>query len=363
MTGAVQDAILRLTIDSTQAKQGAEDFNRSTEKTKASAKEAAAAVDKMSSSFKEVGKAAQGANAASAAVDKMRQNINEATKAHSMFGEAVKLQGHQLSNLSYQLQDVAVQASMGTSAFQILMQQGGQIAMAMGGFRNALALLLTPLNLTVAAVGALAIGFGVLAGVRESSERALNRIQTSLALTGRSAELTRDQIRGFIVEAGKLPDMSRDLASGVISEFAKMKSLSGSQIRELTMLVNDYATATGQDVPSAAAAMARGLKDPTSMVLQLSEQFGGLTVQQYRTIDALQKSGKQADATAMAIAALKSTVADATKNTMTPFQEAMHSLGTAWEDLTSSFKDLTWVQYFLKGIGMAWLRWLISSNG
>lgn len=352
MGGNVQDAILRLVIDSTQAKQGAESFNQSTQKTKTAAKEAAAAVDKMSASMKDVAKSAQSASTASEAVNKMRQNINNAARAHSLFGEAVKLQSHQLTNLSYQLQDVATQAAMGTSAFQVMAQQGPQIVMAMGGLKNALALLLTPLNIAAAAVAALGAGFAILAAQRESSERAFKQIESSLSLTGRAAELTRSQMRGLIEEAARLPDMSRDLATKAIAEFARMKNLSGAQIRDLTLLVNDYATATGQDVPSAAAAMARGLKDPAGMVLQLSEQFGGLTVQQYRAIEALQKSGKQADATKLAIEALKSTVADATKNSMTPFQEAMSSLGNAWEDLTSSFKDLTWVQYFLKGIGM-----------
>jgi hypothetical protein len=90
--------------------------------------------------IKEVAAAERAGTLTAAEAAAARQRLKEgfAAAAQQARGAAggFQLAGHQAANLSYQIQDIGVQLSMGTSPFIILAQQGPQIVSALGGVKE-----------------------------------------------------------------------------------------------------------------------------------------------------------------------------------------------------------------------------------
>jgi hypothetical protein len=73
-----------------------------------------------------------GANQSAKALDNLSASANRLNVSNANVATGSKLAGHQVSNLGHQIQDVAVQAEMGTHALTIFAQQGPQIASVFG---------------------------------------------------------------------------------------------------------------------------------------------------------------------------------------------------------------------------------------
>lgn len=126
----------------------------------------------------------------------MATGVSQVAAANENLGHSTKLASCEITNLSYQLQDAVTQLVGGQSPFLILMQQGPQAAMAVGGFGRALSLLLSPTVLIVAAIAAVAAGIGTLIGRAVAAGAEVRRLDTTLSalnptLAG-SAQLLRD---------------------------------------------------------------------------------------------------------------------------------------------------------------------------
>ena len=106
--------------------------------------------------------------------------------------------------LGWQLQDVAVQAQMGTSAFVILSQQGSQLAAAFGP--------------TGALVGATIAVIGALAGVAYSAANAKQNLQELDRITRTLAQVRVDNLTA-------VNDLIRDGADpAVIAKYKKLNA-------------------------------------------------------------------------------------------------------------------------------------------
>ncbi len=93
MSGTVQDAILRLIVDSSQAKKGADDFKNQTNNIKQGAKEASEASKGVASSFKDIVKEAVGLASVGISFGKIVEEARKAESAQYKLQMALKAQG------------------------------------------------------------------------------------------------------------------------------------------------------------------------------------------------------------------------------------------------------------------------------
>lgn len=406
----IRESILRLIIDSTKAKEGADQFNVATAKTKENATSAAAAVDQVNTALNKTPAAATAAKTAvdqvntvtaktkesttssaaavnafgeslkkaytgmsaatagaTSATKKMEESLNQGRVAGGLYGNMVALTSQQASILAFNLRDVAIQLQMGTGLFRVFIQQAGTIVYAMGGLSNALKFVVSPL-------GSMVIGFTTVAGVMvsmisaaEGSNRTFTQLQSNFALTGRAAMFTTDQLKALVEQTAKFANVTRSDAEAAISEFSKMRYISGANLIELTKIIGDFATATGKDIPTAAAEAARGLKDPIAYVTGLSAKFGGLTSAQYEQIRAAQKTGEVNKAASLAIQYMAETVKGATENAMTPMQKALDQLSKNWANLTKSISNSSWAvtlaEQVSKAVGALAFLYSLDTDG
>lgn len=123
--------------------------------------------------------------------EQVTSSFNEATKSTSRYSTATKTaftssknMRFATTNLSYQLQDVAVQAQMGTNAFIILAQQGPQIASIFG-----------PGGAVIGALIAVAGGIGAFITKMNETEGAIESLSKKyLEFTTKTEELAASKL-------------------------------------------------------------------------------------------------------------------------------------------------------------------------
>lgn len=114
-------ATLRIAVDSRPVDQAANDLDELA----ASARRAEGATDSLTSSTRTTSAAMAGM---SNAVRQARAAQDAAASAVAGIGGAARLSANQMTNLSYQVQDLAVQLASGAPPMMAFMQQGSQIA-------------------------------------------------------------------------------------------------------------------------------------------------------------------------------------------------------------------------------------------
>lgn len=199
----------------------------------------------------EIGEFSNGMNAVVASIDKTTaatKEMDKATKAAAKSqAEAAKVAqkeasktAHKTGQVAMQLQDVAVQAQMGTGALQIFAQQGSQVASVFGGMKGAVV------------GGALAIGATLVSAVYNSQKNfeklndetktfssnlanirqsgGVDAIASGLGQAAKESESLKNSIADY---AGKIPAMAAafsDLFGGDDAEM-RIRKLSRSQMQ------------------------------------------------------------------------------------------------------------------------------------
>jgi phage-related minor tail protein len=205
-----------------------------------------------------------------------------------------KLAAYQITNLGYQIQDVAVQLAGGQNPFLILIQQGPQAAGAVGGLGVLMRLMLSP---TALAVGGL-LAFGGAAALVVSRAVAVNRelrtLQTTLRAYGNdagSAEGLRGLARNLTTSG-----LARDDALSTVQEIARWRTLSVAQSAEIAGLASNIAAVTGQAVADAVKDIAGIIEGGYPAIRKLDEAFNFLTAEELRQIRAMAEHGDKARA-------------------------------------------------------------------
>jgi hypothetical protein len=259
----------------------------------------------------------------------LTQSVEKATGA-------IKLQGYQMTNLSYQIQDAAVQLQGGQNPFTILVQQAPQAAGAVGGFSNlyklAMQSILSPTGLAVIGIGAL-VGAMALIGSRAADlARESREFGVALRGMGRDAEVTTAQLNKM-VEAMRDQGVSKADARGVLTSAIRSPGLSSVGVSAISSLAADFAAGSGQDVQAAAKALTDGLTGGYTAAMKLADAYKVLSPTQKETIRQLYETGRSAEASSILLDAMNRRfvgLAEASKSTL---GLALKDLGRAWDDL------------------------------
>lgn len=287
-----------------------------------------------------------------AAVVRMRERHEEMVAASHASGGAIKLQAHEITNLTYQLQDAAVQLAGGQNPFLILMQQGPQATGAVGGTSRAMALLrqeLTPTRLAI--VGATVVLGGMLLAVN-AQEGALAGLRSQLR------SVTTDYAKVAVeVEASAKRMAAAGL--GVSRQQARdgLTTLMQSAPRGLnidfdaaTKDAADFGAVLKTDVAGGFDALARTMRDPAAMVQELQERhFPGMTRELLGTVEAMVAGGQKADAFTLVMGRLRPQITGAASD-VSPLTRTIRELQSAWEGFVDKAAS------GLGGAGIAMLR-------
>lgn len=233
-----------------------------------------------------------------------------------------RLTGYEVTNLSYQLNDMATMLAAGSSPFQVLATQGGQVFQILSGSRGGLKEGIKSLTEQVkgfitparAAVGGLA-AIGVAAAVSYSSwladqkklENALNGLGRNLGTT--SGELDRVSMAGASA-AGVSVSSARDMSVA----FASTGKIGTELYESLIVSSRNYARVMGKEPLEAAERLAEAFADPVSGAAELDKQFNFLDQSTLDLIRSLSNAGRRLEAQQLLSRKLNETLPDAAKN-------------------------------------------------
>lgn len=198
--------------------------------------------------------------------------------------------------LTYQTTDLFTQIASGQNPMIALIQQGGQLKDAMGGIGGmfkAIGTLLTPFNLalggTVSVVGALGLAF--YQGSEESK-----KFQNSLVLTGGFAGIIEERFNGlsrvisdkFNIGIGDARDVLQGLVSSGNFTYKSLDAVAG--------VVAKVASLSGDSASVVAEKLIPALDGSASSAKKLNDTYHFLTLEQYKSIEALNQQGRTQEA-------------------------------------------------------------------
>lgn len=250
----------------------------------------------------------------------------------------------QRRDLMYQGGDVIASLGSGAGLGTVAFQQGPQILQGLaggeGGLRGGLKALgesalglVTPFNVAAAAAAAAGIAFTAAAVSAARDQDAMEKATQGL---GRATGATASQLDALAranAEAGKI---STGSTREVVAAYASTGQLALPVIGDLTRATAEYARLTSQEVPAAAAELARMFSDPARGADDLAAKIGGLDDRTRQLIQTQVEQGDRSAAQETLAAALKVQIdanAAATTGWAAAWNTVTGAADRAWEAL------------------------------
>lgn len=251
---------------------------------------------------------------------------------------AIPLRGHQITNLSQQVQDSFIGLGSGQNPLTVLLQQTPQTVSAVGGIGNAFKLMGGAAGVARLAVGGLAVGVGVTlatAFVKGQNEAAV--LERRLALIGGAAGVTRGQIE---MMSRSVEGVGRGQAREIMGGLAAGGNTPSGSLVQATQLTRDFARASGSSNEDATKFWNEILDKPAEGARKLAEDFNALSAEQVREIESLVASGQARQAVDLII-----------QNSGDHFERAGDQAGYLEKMARGAGEGLGSFWSFLKGIG------------
>lgn len=247
-----------------------------------------------------------------------RQQYEQVAGVVERAKRGVSLNSFQMSNLTYQMNDVVSGLAMGQRPLSVMLQQGGQIyqvfagtGMGVAGALKATALSLSSLVTPTALVaGGIAAITGSLVYMQYAGIRAGKELEAALTGTGRAAGVTASQLNDIAVRAAGKSGVSISQSRTWTEGFAKTGKLPGETSGLIASLVPDYAATTGQDQEAAVKELTAAFSDLGKGVDTLDAKTGAFDAASRQRIKTLTEEGQYAEAARLAYEKMKPSLAD-----------------------------------------------------
>lgn len=202
--------------------------------------------------------------------------------------QLTRLQRASRLNLARQGADVFSSAAGGASPSMIAFQQGPQVldALATSGIRASGALVGVG-----AALSGVAAGVLLVASAWQRGEENAQAFERAASGVGRAAGLTGDQLEALTIAAADQGEVSVRAARDMAAAYLSTGQIGGEAISRLIALGRDYASFMGVDAAEATKQLAKAMLDPQKAGQDLTLQFGLLTQEQLKQIDAMVEQG------------------------------------------------------------------------
>lgn len=270
-----------------------------------------------------------GAAAAANALGKVGQ-------AGAQLNAQTKLSGQQTAQLSAQLQDLFVQVQAGGNPLTALIQQGSQLSAVFGGTGNALRAVGSLITPAAAAIGGLAAVVGGLGAAWVAGQRDSKAFADAVTLTGNAAGITEARFNSMADTIGKRTQAGVGVARDALQELVATGKLSGEALAQTASAAASLARATGDGGAEAARKLLEHTTNAAEGARKLNEQYNFLTVEQYKSIKAMEEAGNRTGAVAVTMRELDARISSSVQN-LSVWERGWNSLsqaiGGAWNAL------------------------------
>jgi lambda family phage tail tape measure protein len=275
-------------------------------------------------------------------LDAQRSSLAQVDTVMQKGGMSAKAYAAALRNVPAQFTDIAVSLQAGQSPLTVFLQQGGQLkdmfggigpaAKALGGYVLGL---VNPFTVAAAAAGVLALAY------KQGSDEA-SAYQKALALTGSVSGATVSGLETLAQTVSKSTG-TVGTASAVLVQLASTGKIPVASFDAIAIAALKMESATGKATADTVAEFAKLADDPVKASKALNDQMHYLTTTVYAQIDALQRSGDQQGAAALAeqaYAQALSTRADSIKANLGTVESAWQTVKTAAKGAWDAILDV-----------------------
>lgn len=289
------------------------------------------------------------------------QRLNDAAAGkNSKAGRFLGLRPYELTNLSYQINDIFTQIASGTSVTQTLAQQGGQIVQIFPRAFGAMAAFIPEL----AAVAAVLVAVGAAAKNISDEAASTRQFAGALALTADEGEYSAEALAATAHEldvfGGSLEDARKEI--GIFLN----AGLDPTMIERFGKSAQNLSDVTGKDLPESAKLLADGFSGGFEQVAKLDDALNFLTAAEREQIKAMFDSGDAAGARTRAFEIFEAQADRAAEKSRSSWGEALKALTRIWDDLLKGIGNSKPMQEaidWLDRLADAAERWANSSAG
>jgi hypothetical protein len=275
-------------------------------------------------------KTSTGTTAAARAQQRYIQQIDRVNKYIDQNNRAAALGAHHMTNLGFQINDVATMLAMGQDPFRIMASQAGQfyqvLSQGEGGVKGSLSYLkdvlvgmVTPARLATA--GLLGIG-AAAATVAYQWASAQRDIEIALMGVGSAAGLTAGQINQIAAEAAAAGVTSVGEARALAVQFAETGKIGAEMTESLLSVSRNVALIFGEDLEQSGERLAKAFMNPAKGVDDLNTRLGAFSDRTRQTIISLTNQGNILEAQRLLFDGLSQSTRNA--------EERLSSFGKAW---------------------------------
>jgi hypothetical protein len=241
-----------------------------------------------------------------AAQARVRKEFDDTTSAiRRQSGAGGGLSKNQRQTLIYTASDIVGSSANGINPMQLVMQQGPQVLQAFAAEEGGLAkirALINPVTVGIAGVTA-AVSVGAMAWLDYSNT--LDKFNALAQGSGRVIGQTGEQLEANAVAAAEASGMTVSAAREIETAYVQTGKIGGDVLTGLTAFTRDFAAATAQDMPAAAAMLAGLFADPARGAEELTARYGVLSQAQLAHIQDLAEENRFTEAQAELLRALQ----------------------------------------------------------
>lgn len=272
-----------------------------------------------------------------------KQQAGQTSKVGAFLG----LRPYELTNLSYQVNDIITQLASGTPVFQIIGQQGGQIAQLFPKLLQGALAILPELLAVGAALGTVALGVNRLI----QNEAMVRQFNAQLTLNSDGLKYNSDTLAANARELERYGIKLED-ARKAVSLFVQ-QGVDASQIVAYGRAAKNLADIVGIDLTDAQTKVAKAFQGGYEQVKELDDAYNFLTATQRDQIQAQYDSGDAAGASEKAFKILYDLLEDGAQKQKGPWKTATQEFGKAWSDFLDGLgknDSIRLIKYELEGL-------------
>ena len=264
-------------------------------------------------------------------LDMARAKYLGATGANDNLTKSISLQRHEWINLGRQANDAITMLASGSSAFQVLATQGGQVVDVFTASQAGFTGFLRSIGPVGLAVGAVAVSLGAALKVAYDFAHGQDEVERSLNGVGRMSGATVAGINQVAMQTADAARVSVASARSMSSSFAATGRIGQDLYGDLTMAASRYARTTGMDVTDATEKLAAAFADPVRGASDLNKALGFLSGRTSELIDRQVAMGDKAGA--------QRTLLEAMKTSLIGVAEQTNAWALAWDAVARAAKN------------------------
>lgn len=244
-------------------------------------------------------------------------------------GGAFGLRPHELTNLSYQANDVVSGLAMGAPPMQVFAQQAGQIVQIFPGLISGFARLAPVIGLATAVLAP----FASAMSKANAEANTLKEFDLLLTRSGEAASYTAPKLAEV---AARIDDYAGSLkdARAAITEFVG-DSVAPEYLERFGRTAADVAKVLKIDVSDAAKKVSDAFTGNADAVLALDDELNFLTDSERKHIEKLRESKRDAEARTQAFAIFERKYNDTAEKMRGPWSQILGDFSAAWQSFVN----------------------------